>query len=224
MTGSMPIGRSAFSSSMACWIFSPSASTSPPSRIEMDSPKPGVPLMRNMGAGGLGVSPPPLGIAGHPHIPPADIEIHGEDVLFRGHGAADPQRYALLVGCDDAGGRHRILGLQRSRKLRRLEPIAGELGGRELDEDAFGLLADEIYLVDIEHLQQPRSDLLHVVAQLAMGEPVRRESIDNAVCIPEFVVGDRADDARWQGQFDIFDLLSALVPGIRHRLRPCRSL
>ena len=80
----------------------------------------------------------------------------------------------------------------------RLEPITSELGGRELDEDAFGLLPNEVHLVDIGHLQQPRPDILHVVAQLAMREPVRGESIDNAVGIAEFVVRDRADDALGQ--------------------------
>ena len=224
MTGSMPIGRSAFSSSIVCWMFSPSASTSPPSRIEIDSPSPGVPLIRNIGSGGSAYSRRTSAMSANRTFRPPTSKFICENVLFRRHGAADPQRYALLVGGDDAGRSDRVLRLQRSRKLRRLETVAGELGGRELDEDAFGLLADEVHLVDIGHLQQPRPDILHVVAQLAMGEPVRRESIDDAVCIPEFVIGDRADDALRQGQFDVFDLLADLVPGVRHRLRPGRSL
>ena len=155
---------------------------------------------------------------------PPTSKFISANVLFRRHGAAHSQGYALLVGGDDAGRSDRVLRLQRSCKLRRLETVAGELGGRELDEDAFGLLADEVHLVDIGHLQQARPDILHVVAQLTMREPVRRESIDDAVCIPEFVIGDRANDALREGQFDVFDLLADLIPGVRHLLRPCRSL
>ena len=72
-----------------------------------------------------------------------------------------------LVGGDDAGRRDGVLCLQRRRQRRGIEPVAGQLRGRELDVDAFGLVADQVHLGDIGHLQQPRADFLHVVAQLA---------------------------------------------------------
>ena len=52
MIGSMPIGRLALSSCMVCSMLRPSASTSPPSRMEIDRPRPGLPLMRKIGSGG----------------------------------------------------------------------------------------------------------------------------------------------------------------------------
>ena len=76
-------------------------------------------------------------------------------------------------------------------KRRRREPVAGQLRGRELDVDAFGLGADQVHLGDVGHLQQPRADILHVVAQLAMREPIRGEAIDDAVGVAEFVIADR---------------------------------
>ena len=172
----------------------------------------------------IGIFPPHLGDVGQPHIAAADIEIHRENVFFRRHRAAHPQHYGLLVCGDHARRSNRVLRPQGSRKLRRLESIAGELRRRELDENAFCLLANEVHLIDIGHLQQPRSDILHVIAQLAMREPVGRKSIDDAVSVPEFVVRYRTDDALRQGQFDVFDLLADLIPGVRHCLRPGRSL
>ena len=105
-----------------------------------------------------------------------------------------------------------------------VEPVADQLRGRELDIDALVLLADQVDLGDIGHLQQPRAYILDIVAQLAGREPVRCESIDNAVRVAEFVVGDGADDALRQCQLDVLDLLAYLVPGVRHLLRPGGSL
>ena len=180
--------------------------------------------MRKIGCGGIDIPAPDLGDVGQPHDPAADGEVHAEDVLFGFEGAADPQHDAFVVGGDHAGGRDGVLCLQRRHKRRGVEAVAGQLRGRELDVDAFGLVADQVYLGDIRHLQQPRPDVLHVVAQLAGREPIRGEPIDNAVGVAEFVVCDRPDDAPRQRQLDVLDLLAHLVPGIRHRLRPGRSL
>ena len=50
--GSTPMGRSALISDIACLMFWPSASTSPPARIEIPIPIAGWPLKRNIGCGG----------------------------------------------------------------------------------------------------------------------------------------------------------------------------
>ena len=93
----------------------------------------------------------------------------------------------------DTGRDHDVLRLQRRRQRGGRETIAGQLRGRELDVDALGLGADQVHLGDIGHLQQPRADILDIVAQLAIGESVRGKAIDDAVGVAELVVGDRTD-------------------------------
>ena len=158
------------------------------------------------------------------HDPVAHGEVDGEDVLLGLQGTADPQLDSLRVGGDDAGGDDDVLCLERRHQGGGGEPVAGQLRGREFDVDALGLCADQVHLGHVGHLQQPRADILHVVAQLATGEPIRGESIDDAVGVAELVVADRTDHALRQRQLDVLHLLAHLVPGIRHRLRPGRSL
>ena len=135
------------------------------------------------------------------------------------------RRYDLLrLGVDGTGRDHDVLRLQRRRQRGGGETVAGQLGGRELNIDALGLGADQVHLGDIRHLQQPRADILDIVAQLAIGESVRGKAIDDAVGVAELVVGDRADHPRRQRQLDVLHLLANLVPGVRHLLRPGRSL
>ena len=136
----------------------------------------------------VGNFPPDLGDVGQPYDPVAHGEVHGKDVLFGLEGTADPKNDGLVVGGDDAGGRDGVLCLKRRHKGRGIEPITGQFRGRELDVDAFGLIADQVHLGDIRHLQQPRTNILHVVAQLATGEPIGGEAIDDAVGVAEFVV------------------------------------
>ena len=65
--------------------------------------------------------------------------------------------------------------------------------------------------------------LLDVVAQLAMGEAVRREAVDDAEGVAELVVEARADDALRQGVPDVADVLADLVPDVRDLALPWRS-
>jgi len=50
--GSMPMGRLAVTSCMACLIFLPKVRMSPPSRIAIARPMAGSPFTRNIGCGG----------------------------------------------------------------------------------------------------------------------------------------------------------------------------
>ena len=139
----------------------------------------------------IGVLPPHLGDVGQSQDPFAHGEVDGEDVLLGHQRAADPQFDRLRVGGDDAGRDHDVLRLQRRRQRRRREAVSGQLRGRELDVDALRLGADQVHLGDVGHLQQPRADILDIVAQLAMREPVRGEAIDDAIGVAELVVADR---------------------------------
>ena len=126
-------------------------------------------------------------------MPLADGEVDGENVLLGFESAADPQFDGLRVGGDGAGRDHDVLRVQRRHQRGGGETVAGQLGGRELNVDALGLGADQVHFGDIGHLQQPRADILHIVAQLAIGEAVCGKAIDDAVGVAELVVGDRAD-------------------------------
>ena len=65
-------------------------------------------------------------------------------------------------------------------------------------------------------LQQLRADVVDVVPQLAVGEAVRGEAVDDAVGVAELVVEAGPDDALRQGVADVADLLAHLVPDVRH--------
>ena len=49
-------------------------------------------------------------------------------------------------------------------------------------------------------VQELRADVLHVVPQLAVGEAIRGEAVDEAKGVAELVVEDRAVDARGRGR------------------------
>ena len=101
-------------------------------------------------------------------------------------------------------------------------PEARQLLGRELDVDVFVLRAHDVDLGDVRQLQQARADVLDMVLQLAVGEAVRREAVDDAVGVAELVVEAGPDDALRQGVADVVDLLADLVPDVRDR-RPAAS-
>ena len=109
-----------------------------------------------------------------------------------------------------------VLGADRGQQGRAVDAEAGQLLHRELDEDHLVLGADDVDLGDVRHVEELGADLLHVVAQLAVGEAVGGEAVDDAEHVAETVVEERSDDARGQGVPDIVDVVAHALPGHRH--------
>ena len=97
--------------------------------------------------------------------------------------------------CDDAGGRDRVLRLQRRHDRLLVEAEAAILRGREFEIDHLVLRADDVDLADIGHRQHLGADVLDVVAQLALRQPVAGEGVDVAEDVAEAVVEERPDHA-----------------------------
>ena len=126
----------------------------------------------------------------------AGDEVDRLDVALGVEGAGDAQEHALVLGLDrcrpgargSAPAASPAIVVQSRRR-------PGELLGRELDEDLLVLRAEHLDLGDVGHLQQARARRLDVVAQLAEGEAVGGEAVDDAEGVAEVVVEERADDA-----------------------------
>ena len=61
--GSMPIGRLVFNSCMVCWMLWPSASTSPPSRMEIDKAQARLAVDAENRVRRIGIPPPDLAMS-----------------------------------------------------------------------------------------------------------------------------------------------------------------
>ena len=137
-------------------------------------------------------------------------------VLLGFEGAGDAQQQLFVAGLDDAGRADDVLRLQGGDQSGPVDPQAGELLHRELDEDPFVLGAKHLDLRHIGHPQQPGADLVDVVAQFALGEPVRGKAVDDPEGIAELVIEARTDDARRQRMAHVADALADVVPDVRH--------
>ena len=157
-------------------------------------------------------------------IRPFGDEVDGQDVLLGPERARDADEDLLVRGLHHARRRDGVLGLQRGDQRGAVDPEAGQLLGRELDVDALVLRAEHVDLRDVRQLQELLADVVHVVPQLAVGEPVRGEAVDDAVGVAELVVEAGADDALRQRVADVADLLAHLVPDVRHLSRRRRVL
>ena len=93
-------------------------------------------------------------------------------------------------------------------------PETGELLHREFDKYLFVLSTEDLDLRDVRHLHQPRADILDVVTELAMGESVCGEAINDSENIAEFVVEPRADDAVRQSVAHIADTFANVIPDV----------
>jgi hypothetical protein len=82
------------------------------------------------------------------------------------------KRQRLVARLDRAGRLHHVLRLQRGEESRAIDTQAGELLHRELDEYLLVLSAQDFDLRDVAHVQELRTDVLDVIAKLAMGESI----------------------------------------------------
>ena len=88
-------------------------------------------------------------------VRPFATKLTSQDVLFGVEAARDAQRELLVAGLDDTRRQDHVLGPERVHEGRLVEPEAGELLGRELDEDGLVLRPQHLDLENVRHAQQP---------------------------------------------------------------------
>jgi hypothetical protein len=120
-------------------------------------------------------------------------EVDRQQVLLRLEGARDAERQPLLIRLHDTGGTDGVLRLQGGDQRAVVQAEAGHPLGRELDDDLLVLRAENLDLGDIGHAQQAGTHHLHMVAQLAMGEAIGGEAVDDAEGLAEIIVEAGAD-------------------------------
>ena len=164
--------------------------------MAMPSPIAGSPSTRNIGCGGSAKPRRTLRDVAHPDHAPAGDEVDVQDVLLGPEGAGDPQRDALVAGLDDAGGADLVLGADRRQQRRRSMPRLASCS----IENSTKITSSWAPMMSIFEtsgtLQELGADLLDVIAQLAVGEPVGGEAVDDAEHVAEAVVEERARPRR----------------------------
>ena len=134
-----------------------------------------------------------------------DAQVEVAQALLRRELPRHPDADAFRAGLDDAGGRDRVLGLERLHDVLLADAEGGHLARRELQEDHLVLGADQVDLADIRHRENLGPHVLDIVAQLPLRQPVRGERVDVAVHVAEVVVEDGTHDALGQLPFDVVD-------------------
>ena len=218
-TGSMPIGSSAWISAIACSMLLAERQDVAAVPHRDAEPDGGLAVDAEHRLRRVGIAAADLGDVAEADRAVADHEVDVQDVELGIERARDPQREPLVAGLQDARGPHRVLRLERRDQGRIVEAERGEALGRELEEDLLVLGADDLDLRDVGHQQQARARVLDEIAQLAMGEAVGGEAVDDAEDVAELVVEAGADDAARQRGPDVADLLAHVVPAVRHLVR-----
>ena len=152
---------------------------------------------------------------------------HAAIALNRGFGngfhavkrAGDAQRHALRRRFDRAGRGDVILLGKRVEQRLRCDAQRRKLGVAELDIDTLVLGAVEVDFLHPGHPQQPLTKAFRGLLQLGVIGAVAGHHIKDRVDVAEFVIDDRAKDARWQLPLHIVQLLAQEVEQVRHVLR-----
>jgi hypothetical protein len=98
----------------------------------------------------------------------------------------------------------------RQDRLRR-DTKGGETGLREVDEDPFRALADDIDLLDARDVKQPLAQRFGLTSKLALRIAFRLQRVERECHITIFVVDERTGDAAGQIRRLVPHLLASLV-------------
>ena len=223
-TGSMPTGRFSVIRAIASATLCPSAMTSPPLRMAMAMPMPCWPLTRNIGCAGSAGPRVTRAMSPRRIMRPPATKLMPRTSCSERKAPETRTRIFSSAGLHHARRRDGVLALERRDQRGAVDAQPGELLVRELDVHALVLGAQDVDLGDVRQLEQLLADVVHPVVQLALGEAVGREAVDDAVGVAELVVEVGADDALRQRAGDVAHLLAHLVPDVRHVGRPGRVL
>jgi hypothetical protein len=118
-------------------------------------------------------------------------KIDGQEVALRLKRTGNTDEDFLVAGLHCSRRDDGVLGLQRGDQRSAVNAKSRQLLGRKLDIDALILRAQDIDFRDVRQLEQLLADPIDVIPQLAMGEPVRREAVDDAVSVAKLIVETR---------------------------------
>src|SRR6516165_9519678 len=141
-------------------------------------------------------------------------EVNRQDTCFRIERAGHAEEKLFVAGLDRAGRDDHVLRLKRGNQGSPVNSETGELFRRELDKDFFVLSAENFDFQDVRNLQQPRANILNVITEFAMREPLSGKAVDNPVGIAELIVKERTYDAGRQRMTNITNALPHVVPDI----------
>ena len=145
-----------------------------------------------------------------------DAQVDRLQACLRGELAVDPHADPLRPGLDHAGGRDRVLRLQRGDDGVDVEAERRDLAGREFEIDHLVLRAEDVDLADVRHGQHLGADVLDVIAQLPLAQAVAGEGVDVAEHVAEAVVEERPDHPLRELALDVGDHVADADPGRLH--------
>ena len=121
-------------------------------------------------------------------------EVDRQKVLLGPERTRDADQDLFVPGLDDARRGDGVLGLQCGDQFGAVNPQTRQLLGREFNVDALVLGPNDI---DLGYIRQPEellADVNDVISQLAVGEPVGGEAVDDPISVAELIVEGGADD------------------------------
>ena len=144
---------------------------------------------------------------------------HLQHVGLGSEGAGHAQRQIFGARVDDAGRAHHVLRRDGVEDLAVIQTHRRHPVGLEFDQNLFVLHPDPVDAADpVDLSQQVGPHDIHLIAQLAVAEPVGGEGIDDAEDIAEIIGEERPQHALRQGVADIPDAVAHFLPGARHGL------
>src|SRR5262249_53394868 len=128
----------------------------------------------------IGIGAVHLSDVAQPNEAPVRDEVDPQNVLLGFESAGDPQCESFITGLQKPGGADDVLSRQCGGKRGTVDPETRELLNREFDEDFFVLGTEDLDFRHIGDVHQARANVLDVIFQLAMSEPVGRDAINYA--------------------------------------------
>ena len=100
-------------------------------------------------------------------------QIDRTQTLLGNELATDAENDPLRSGFHNAGRDNRVLRLDRAQDILLVDAKRRDLPHRKLGENDFVLRADQVHLPDVGNQQHFSPDVLDVIAQLPLSQPIR---------------------------------------------------